>query len=156
MKKRVLFLVFYLSAATAHADSLNIHILDVGEGQSILLHKNQHAILIDTGHAGMAQSVLNRMQQLNLQHLDYLIITHLHPDHASGYFRITEAFPQAMIIDNCHPVKFNTTPDMVRWVDQALQKNSQRRCLYSNDEIEWAETKLKILSPHRPPWKVAV
>lgn len=133
----------------ASADSLQIHVLDVGEGQAVLLHKNQRAILIDTGHAGMAQFVLQRLRQLNIDRLDYLILTHLHPDHASGYFRIQEAHPQANIIDNCHPVKPDTTPDMVRWIDQALQKNSRRQCLYSGDEIDWAGTRLSVLSPDR-------
>ena len=131
------------------ADSLQIHVLDVGEGQSVLLHKNQRAILIDTGHAGMAQSVLQRLSQLEIDRLDYLILTHLHPDHASGYFRIQEAYPQANIMDNCQPVKANTTPDMVRWVDQALQKNPSRQCLYSGDGIDWAGTRLNVLSPNR-------
>lgn len=132
------------------ADQLNIHVLDAGEGQSVLLHANRHAVLIDTGHAGMAMSVLQRMKALGIQQLDYLVLTHLHPDHASGYFRVHEQYPSAVVLDNCYPVKAGVDGDMVRWVAQALDKNPERRCASQGDRIEWQGSEISILWPSGP------
>jgi len=145
----VFFLLLFILSCSPEAKSnnLSIHVLDVGEGQAVLLSKDHHAVLIDTGHAGQALSVLKRMQQLEIESLDYLILTHLHPDHASGYFRIHEAYPAAVVADNCHVIKPTTTPDMVRWVDKALQLNPARRCLSAGDFIHWQGVEIKVLWP---------
>lgn len=129
------------------ADQLHIRVLDVGEGQSILLHTSDRAILVDTGHAGKAGSVLERMGSLGIQHLDYLILTHLHADHASGFFRIHEQYPQTKIVDNCYPVEAGKTDDMVRWVAEALEQSPGRRCVSSGDLIQWQGTEIAVLWP---------
>ncbi len=147
----LLLLIACLSPATTLAQSLSIHILDVGEGQSVLIHKNQRAILIDTGHTGVATRVLKRMHDLEVKTLDYLILSHLHPDHASGYFRIHEAFPDARVLDNCHPVAQDANSDMIRWVNQALGQNPQRQCMKAGDSLDWQEVKLKTLWPLTKP-----
>lgn len=134
------FIVFIVSlywTSIVSAQSLHIRVLDVAEGQAILLHQNQRAVLIDTGHAGAAHTVLMRMRELNIKGLDYLFLTHLHPDHASGYFRIQEAFSEVKVRDNCYPVEEQFTPDMMRWVDQALKLNTNRKCMMAGDRIVW-------------------
>jgi len=144
----VCFLLF--TPGYVFAGKLHFRALDVGEGQSILLHMNNRAILVDTGHAGMAVSVLNRLAELGIQQLDYLILTHLHPDHASGYFRIHEQYPQVTTLDNCYPVKAGDTDDMVRWVDAALQSNPHRRCVKRGDKLEWQGIEIAVLWPVEP------
>lgn len=136
-----------LVISPVNAGPLHIRVLDVGEGQSILLHANKRAILVDTGHAGMAGSVLKRIHSLGIQQLDYLILTHLHPDHASGFFRIHEQYPQVTILDNCFPVENGKTDDMVRWVADALQQSPGRRCVSSGDLIQWQGSEIAILWP---------
>ncbi|HKJ05049.1 MAG TPA: MBL fold metallo-hydrolase [Geopsychrobacteraceae bacterium] len=113
-----LFCLSLASVASLRAEALHIRVLDVGEGQSVLFHKNGRAILIDTGHAGAARSVLDRIRQLQINALDILILTHLHPDHASGFFRIHEDFPGVTVADSCFPVSTDMTLDMIRWVDR--------------------------------------
>jgi len=126
---------------------LNLHVLDVGEGQSVLLHANNRAILIDTGHAGMVESVLERIDTLGIKQLDYLFLTHLHADHASGFSRIREQFPQVMALDGCHPVKAGSGGDMERSIDAALMQNPDRRCVTRGDRIEWQGSEIEILWP---------
>lgn len=133
------------------AQALHIRVLDVEEGQAILLHQDTAAVLIDTGHAGKARSVLDRISELGIKRLDYLFLTHLHPDHASGYFRMQEAFPLVKVRDNCYPLEHVLTPDMMRWVDHALKKNTQRKCIKSGDQFEWGSSVIKVLWPLNKP-----
>lgn len=155
MKKKpeiVLFIFILLFwTLNVQAEELHLRVLDVGEGQAILLHRNKHAIMIDTGHAGVAGQVVKRMHELQVEKLDYLILTHLHPDHASGFFRIHEAYPQAVVADNCYPVHELTTPDMLRWTAQSLQQIENRQCLEAGITIDWMGAKISVLWPLSRP-----
>ena len=121
--------------------------LDVGEGQSILLQRGQHGMLIDTGHAGKARHLLQQLQAYGVTQLDYLVLTHLHPDHASGYFRIREAFPNLPTL--VHNLSFANTgvPDMVRWVAEALESDPYREQFREGSLLNWQGLVLKPLWP---------
>ena len=148
--KIFLFVSLIITCPVAVAEKLDIYVLNVGEGQAVLLKKGKRAVLVDTGHAGKARLVVNKMRKLNIGKLDYLILTHLHPDHASGYFRLHEAFPSTVTADSCYPVKPNTTPDMIRWIAVELDKNPNRQCLSAGDVIDWWGTKISVLWPRLP------
>lgn len=143
----ILYCLFGCTPLAISADPLNLHVLDVGEGQSVLLHANNRAVLIDTGHAGMVESVLKRMEVLGVQQLDYLFLTHLHADHASGYFRVQEQFPQVMTLDSCYSMKADSGGDMERWIDNALRQNPHRVCVARGDRIEWQGSQIDVLWP---------
>lgn len=144
-------LTFLLWTLNVQAEELHLRVLDVGEGQAVLLHKNKHAILIDTGHAGVAGQVVKRMHELHIEKLDYLILTHLHPDHASGLFRVNEAYPRVVVADNCSPVHESMTPDMLRWTAQALQQIENRQCLEAGRKIDWMGAEISVLWPLSRP-----
>jgi len=144
-------ILLVLSVTNAQGNPLHIHVLDVGEGQSVLLRQKDRAILIDSGNAGQVYKVMQRMRELGVGRLDYLLLTHLHPDHASGYFTVQHHYPNSQIIDNCQPVGPDTRPDMVRWVAEALEMNTNRRCVSAGESIDWANVRLQILWPIAPP-----
>lgn len=121
--------------------------LDVKEGQAILLQHKHRGLLIDTGHAGQAENLLQKLKQYGVSELDAVIFTHLHPDHASGYFRIKEAFPSSRFYSNCQPIQVNRAPDISRWVAEDLQSNSAHQCLNATDNLSFADTELDILWP---------
>lgn len=135
----------------AGAETYRLHALDVGEGQAILIQRAAHGILIDTGHAGQARRVLDRLNILGVRKLDYLIFTHLHPDHASGYFRIREAFPDAVVLDNHHALPITQGPDMVRWVADALIADPRRRSFRAGDAVHWQGLTIRALWPRAEP-----
>ncbi|WNJ95474.1 DNA internalization-related competence protein ComEC/Rec2 [Vibrio ruber] len=70
-----------------------IDILDVGHGLSILIEKNGHYILYDTGKSwpggSIVQSVVTPvLRQRGVRHLDGLILSHSDNDHAGGRFDV--------------------------------------------------------------------
>ncbi|WP_073586256.1 DNA internalization-related competence protein ComEC/Rec2 [Vibrio quintilis] len=66
-----------------------VDILDVGHGLAILIEKNQHYVLYDTGKGwgagSIAQSVIDPiLHRRGASHFDGLILSHLDNDHAGG------------------------------------------------------------------------
>lgn len=143
-----LCLLLFLLMPSAKAE-LKVVVLDVAEGQAILMQRGERGVLIDTGHAGMASRVLGRMQLHGVKQLDYLFLSHLHPDHAGGYFRIREAFPKTVVLDSHHPLPVNVAPDMVRWVNEALAGDSRRKKVQAGDGWSWQKVDMRVLWPRR-------
>jgi competence protein ComEC len=122
-------------------------VMDVGEGQALFVQQGDEAMLIDTGHAGMASRVLQRLHHYGVKSLHGIILTHLHPDHASGYFRIREAYPQAPVLESGQPLAKNVAPDMVRWVRDALRADPRLRVIGAGDHLDWGELRIDVLWP---------
>jgi competence protein ComEC len=148
MTVRALLLLICLCCTTAiAAEQERLVVFDAGEGQSLMLQHGQAALLIDTGHAGRAPRILARMRAHGVTQLDRLILTHLHPDHASGFFRIREAFPDTPVLYNQQPLPRDVTPDMVRWVDEALASDPRSGRLAAGDQLQWHDTVIDVLWP---------
>lgn len=131
----------------AQADELRLFVLDVGEGQAVLLQHGHRGILIDTGHAGQAPRVLQALAENGVRQLDQLILTHLHPDHASGYFRLREAYPTTPVLDPQLLLPPAVSPDMVRWVNEGLSTDPLRRRLGAGDTLPWGDVRIEVLWP---------
>jgi competence protein ComEC len=123
--------------------------LDINEGQAILLQHKNRGLLIDTGHAGEAINLLKKLNHYGVTELDAVIFTHLHPDHASAYFRIKEAFPAGRFYSNCQPIQIGKAPDISRWVAESLQSNPAHQCLAAADSLSFADVKMDILWPDK-------
>ena len=62
-------------------NELRVHYLDVGQGDAILITDGASSALVDTGPDG---AVVEALARNNVFHLDVVVLTHLHADHAGG------------------------------------------------------------------------
>lgn len=58
-------------------------------------------IVIDPGPTATIPRLLSELQRLGIDHIDYLLLTHIHIDHAGGTGDLVASFPVKNII--CHP-----------------------------------------------------
>jgi glyoxylase-like metal-dependent hydrolase (beta-lactamase superfamily II) len=68
---------------------------------SIWVKLGEPSFIVDTGPAVTADQLLEALEHLNIRSIDYILLTHIHMDHAGGVGILSEAFPRAMIV--CHP-----------------------------------------------------
>jgi competence protein ComEC len=64
--------------------TLQVDFLDVGQADSALVRCGDAAMLIDGGNAADSSYVVSFLQSENVEHLDYLVASHAHEDHAGG------------------------------------------------------------------------
>ncbi len=69
-----------------------IRIIDVGQGDSILVHSNGRSVLIDTGMPDESEKLCKKLMSYGIKQIDTAILTHYHMDHAGGLRRIAEKF----------------------------------------------------------------
>jgi glyoxylase-like metal-dependent hydrolase (beta-lactamase superfamily II) len=66
------------------------------------LYKDEHTlILIDPGPRSTMPALLQALEEMNVRRIDYILLTHIHLDHAGGLGLLLERFPEAKAI--CHP-----------------------------------------------------
>ena len=68
---------------------------------SAWLYRGKSTCLIDVGSSSTAPDLLRALQELKIDQLDYILLTHIHLDHAGAIGEIAETFSQTPIV--CHP-----------------------------------------------------
>jgi beta-lactamase superfamily II metal-dependent hydrolase len=85
--------------ATANAGTMQVHMLDVGQGDSILLQtpagKN---VLIDAGKKGAV--VYQQLETLGVHELELVVTSHPHTDHMGGMEAVVRHLPIALYLDS--------------------------------------------------------
>ncbi|NLP34989.1 MAG: MBL fold metallo-hydrolase [Clostridiales bacterium] len=81
-----------------HIDMLEVHFIDVGQGDSILIETGDSAMLIDAGENNQGNTVVEYLQSQNIESLDYVIGTHPHSDHIGGLDTVIQSFQVETII----------------------------------------------------------
>lgn len=83
-----LVLAVGLNARLYRYGALNAVVLDVGQGESVVLYTEQAAVLVDCGSSNGFVSAgaraADQLQSMGIRHLDALAITHYHADHTNG------------------------------------------------------------------------
>lgn len=94
---------------------LEVHFIDVGHGDSILILSGcEKAALIDGGDQGAGSRVVNYLHDQGVDRLDLLIATHPHSDHIAGLIDVMKSFPVKEVLD---PGVMHTTETFEEYLD---------------------------------------
>ena len=83
--------LFRLNTSSADGEDF-VKFIDVGQGDSILIHSNGYSALIDTGPVESSVELSRSLRESNIETVDVLILSHLHLDHSGGVPQIFEDF----------------------------------------------------------------
>ena len=74
----------YFRGNDMQSEGLELHFIDVGQGDASLVLCDGHAMLIDGGTPGSSRTIYTYLQQHKIDHLDYIVASHAHDDHVGG------------------------------------------------------------------------
>lgn len=111
--------LFELRQEITRSDSEDfVKIIDVGQGDSILIHSNGYSALIDTGTEDSSNDLATVLKNENIEIIDVLILTHLHTDHTGGIEHIFKNFQ----IDTLILPELSTYSDGIYSAEYAIDK----------------------------------
>lgn len=135
---------FSVEMSPIQEDCLNVYMLDVGQGDSLLLVSPEgQTMLVDTGSPEQGETVLASLQALGVEELDILLLTHAHEDHAGAAAAIMKRIPVGTVC---------LTGDGEDYGDTLSKLLSRKRAevlpLWAGADIGWSEScTVEVLSP---------
>ena len=133
-----------LQAAALTGGRLTVSVLDVGQGLSVALYSQGQTALVDCGGYDAGDTAADYFQSLGLSHIDLVILTHYHDDHASGIPQLLEWMDVGLLILP------DVEPDSAlrAEVEAAAQAHGVETLLVTDGATaELGETSLKIYPP---------
>lgn len=116
-----MILLMFLPITSDARHPLTFHLIDVGQGDSMLLEMpNQKTILIDGGPPEAAMDLLTYLKKQNVSQIDLLVVTHPHIDHIGGLLPVMKKFPVQQIIDSG---KIHSTKTYQEYIKYIIDEN---------------------------------
>lgn len=107
------------SGSTGGAGTLRVSVLDVGQGDSILIQSpNGKAMLVDAGDTDAGSRVASALRSRGISSLDAAVASHAHADHIGGYQTVLSTFPVGVFYDSGYPATSNTYERLLTIIDQ--------------------------------------
>ena len=98
-----------LAPGNGWPDQMEVRVLDVGQGNAVLVRTPQHhALLFDGGPAGC--DLAGQLRGLGVRRLDLLVISHPHADHFAGLFESIDRLDVGTLVDRTEVVSLLRPP----------------------------------------------
>jgi competence protein ComEC len=100
-----ILLLLGLAVSLPAAKNLEVYFIDVEGGQSTLfISPSGETLLMDTGYGGFqgrdAGRIAAAFKAAGVKKIDYLVISHYHPDHVGGVAEVAARFPIRNFVDH--------------------------------------------------------
>ena len=105
-------------AAQADAPKLEVHFLDIGQGDSALLFCGDETLLIDGGKVKNNQKLIARLKELEVDHLDAVICSHPDEDHCGGLAAVLAKYPAEHVYSSVTEYTTKVFSNVVKYADE--------------------------------------
>lgn len=125
---------------------MEIHVIDCGQADSILLLSEDEVMLVDTGDLkdSYTNKIINYLKSFNITKIDYLILTHADSDHIGGAPEIINEFD----VEKCIMPDFVKTTKIYENTLLALAENEVDCSVPVPGEVfKIGEASCKVLAP---------
>ena len=127
-----------ISAANTDITSaeLEVHFIDVGQAECILIKAPSKTVLIDCGEIGFEKEIENHLRSNGVYAVDLFIATHPHSDHIGSASELFKRFPVKEVLIPEIPEEFLPTTSLYEDLLNLLDKK--------NCNVSYAEDGLKF------------
>ncbi len=123
---------------------LEVHFIDVGQGDCELIVSRGKVMLIDSGDKDESNKVINYMLNNGISHIDYVVASHPHSDHIGEMAQIIGTFDIDNFIMPRIPDKYVPTTKCYEDMLTALSAKDINVIAAEKSEFELGECKVQI------------
>ena len=144
------------SSSPAKGGKVTVTMLDIGQGDAILIQTGAKNVLIDTGDdkyyedgkKGKSNDQLfDSLQKLNVTSIDTLVMTHAHADHIGKAAKVIQQYGVKELVYNGIP---STSKYFVNALKAAKEQGTQQVKVKAGDELDFGSgVTYKVLSPDK-------
>lgn len=127
-------------------DELEVHFIDVGQGDATLIKCGDSAMLIDSGENDKGTLVQNYIKKQGVKSLDYLILTHPDSDHIGGADVIITKYNIDKIVMPNYSKDTATYRDVIKAMDY---KRYRATTPAVGDTYQLGDAEFTIIAPNR-------
>ena len=132
-------------AAQTKDGALEVKVLDVGQGDAILIRTADQTIFIDTGDLDEHPKLEAALKKENIKTVDKLIITHPHADHLGGASVLFKNCEVKAVYDNGEPTTTKFYRDYLKTIKS---KSIPYKALVDGDVLDFGGgVSFHVLSP---------
>lgn len=126
---------------------LTVTMLNVGQGQCIVLRSGDHTALIDCGgnENNAGDIAADYLQSMGVTHLDLLVLTHCHDDHANGTAELLARLEVSSVV--LPQLTGGSTPEQDEILSLASQQGCEIFLLADNRSLQLGQSELTLLAP---------
>lgn len=126
---------------------LEVKVLDVGQGDAILIRSEGVITLVDTGDIPARDKLVSMLKEQGIKEIDNVIITHPHADHLGGIAAVLDNFSVKHIYDSG---QITTSAVYRNYLAAVKKKNIPFTVVTAGSEIPVGKGVLKVLAPQTP------
>lgn len=124
---------------------MEIHVIDVGQGDSTLFMTKNECILVDAGTNKSENDLKAYLKNIGVEKINYAIFTHPHEDHIGGADMIINNFDVEKVI---MPDADSDSKTYNSLLDALETKNTDVYKAVSGDEYSIGDIKMTLLAPN--------
>ncbi len=136
------------TAATMPDDNLHVSILDVGQGDAILIQQGNQQILVDGGPRPQAIALeLGKKMPFWDRTIELMVLTHPSADHVTGLVEVLNRYKVKQVL---HPDLDFESDIYDEWLRLVKEKDIKCTIAHAGQQIDLGETTIKVLNPQIP------
>ena len=132
-------------AVQSQPAKLLVKMLDVGQGDAILIETGEQTVLVDTSDLDEREKLKSELKEAGVTKIDKVILTHPHADHIGGMDVLLADFQVGEVFDNGMP---STSKIFIRYMKELKEKNIKRHGLKAGEVLDLGNGVIfKVLAP---------
>lgn len=137
---------------TFNKNIMQVHFIDVEQGDSMLIQVNGKNLLIDSGPKSSSKKFFSYIESLNIKKFDYVIYTHPHEDHIGNMANLIRKYD---IVEFYGPKINHDSSNFERMVEELVAKDLKIRIIKEGVKAInlGPNTKVTVLSPKEGGYK---